>query len=99
MASFTFGDPGINPNTGPSPFQEFLGVATLGANTFLANQAISSSQPSSVQVLPNGQIVATGGGAAVPASLFSGLSGGTSGISAIWLFVFGALLFVLLLKK
>lgn len=85
-------DPGLAPDSGQESFDNFLSVATLGAQTFLANQAITSPRPSSVQVLGNGQIVATGGGAST-AGLLSG------GSSTLWLFLFGALLFILLLRR
>ncbi|HZU30978.1 MAG TPA: hypothetical protein VFB79_07685 [Candidatus Angelobacter sp.] len=42
--------------------------ATLGSQTFLADQAITSPRASTVTVLPNGQLVATGGGAATPST-------------------------------
>jgi hypothetical protein len=45
--------------------------AQLGTNAFLSNQALTSSRPSTVQVLPNGQTIVTGGGAALPSSLSS----------------------------
>lgn len=97
MGSFSFGDPGLsNNNTSFSDvFDEILlPTANLAANTFIANQAVTSKQASSVSFLPNGQIsVAAGGGAG------TALGTGALGSSSFLLIAFGLLLFVLLLKR
>jgi hypothetical protein len=46
--------------------QTIFPFAQLGTNAFLANQALTSSRPSTVTYLPNGQIAVSGGGAASP---------------------------------
>jgi hypothetical protein len=98
MASFTFGDPGIAVDNQNSIGGSVLDFANLGVNAFLANQAITNQRGASVQVLPNGQIVATGGGAPIPSSLFGG-SNTALGVSVGWLLVIGIVLVVLLFKK
>lgn len=74
---------GINPATpsgGPVPsssggispdapwWQQLFPFLQLGAQTYIADQAVTSPRPSTVSYLPNGQVVATGGGASVPVS-------------------------------
>jgi hypothetical protein len=49
-----------------------LGTENLIANTFLANQAITSPRPATVQLAPNGTVIASGGGANSP------IAGGSS---------------------
>ena len=50
-------------NPSGSWLSQLLPWANLGAQTFLADQAITSPRPSTVTLLPNGQFAATGGGA------------------------------------
>jgi hypothetical protein len=71
--------------------------ASLGTSTYLANQAITSPRPASITTGPNGLFNAAGGGAG---SALGGLgSNSILGTSAIWLFLIGAVFFILLLKK
>lgn len=53
-------------NPSGSWLSQLLPWASLGAQTFLADQAITSPRPSTITYLPNGQIAASGGGAAPP---------------------------------
>lgn len=53
-------------NPSGSWLSALLPWASLGAQTFLADQAITSPRPATVTYLPNGQIAASGGGAAAP---------------------------------
>jgi hypothetical protein len=77
------------------PTQTILGTEQLVANTFLANQAITSPRPATVQLAPNGTVIASGGGANSP------LTGATSSWGAllsnplvlILLLLFGLLIF------
>ena len=78
-------------NPGGSWLSQLLPWANLGAQTFLADQAITSPRPSTVTMLPNGQIVATGGGAS-PLPSVSSIPG------VVWIGL-GLLLLVMLLKR
>lgn len=70
-------------------FDNFLALAQLGTSTFLANQAVTSSTPSTLTLNAQGlPIVATGGGGAAYLPQQSGFS---------WLLIAGVLLVVILL--
>lgn len=90
MSAFpiTFGDPGISPssNSGSSDFQNFLSVAQLAGQDLLAYSAINSNRPSTVQLLPNGQLAVSGGGATSP-SILNGTSGFLGLPSIVWIFL------------
>lgn len=86
-------------NPGGSVLSQLLPWAQLGANTFLADQAITSPRPSTITYLPNGQIAATGGGAS-PLSVGTGSGlltflGTTAGL----LFIVGVVVIIFVLKK
>jgi hypothetical protein len=80
-------------NDGQQGFSDFLTLATLGTQTFLANQAITSPRPSTYALNGQGQMIATGGGA--PAVSF--LSGG--GGSFVWIIVIVFVLFLFLGRR
>jgi len=88
-------------NPSGSWLSQLLPWAGLGAQTFLADQAITSPRPSTVQFAPNGQVVGVAGGGASLPLLGSGQSSLTSilGTSSVLVIGFVVLLFILLLKK
>ena len=79
-------------NDGQQGFAEFLALASLGTQTYLASQAIGSRNPSTYQVNRTGQLIATGGGA----PSFTGTdTGGLFSGSTLWLV--GILVLILVL--
>lgn len=85
-------DQGGGPsNPSGSWLSQLLPWANLGAQTFLADQAITSPRPSTVTLLPNGQVQATGGGAAPIAASF--------GAVPSWVWIIALLLVVVMLFK
>ncbi len=74
-------------------FGDFSNLVQLGANTYLAQQAINSPRPATVAFAPNGQTSVVTGGGALP-NVNSVL-----GTSSIWLLVFGFVLVLLLLRR
>lgn len=64
-------------NPDGSWLSKLLPWAQLGAQTFLADQAITSPRPSTITYLPNGQLAVSGGGAPSPALNLGGLSLGS----------------------
>lgn len=78
----------MNPtgqDDGQQGFNDFMSLAQLGTQTFLANQAITSPRASTYAVNSQGQVVATGGGASAPA--------GGLGSSWLWILLLLLLLF------
>lgn len=67
--------------------------AQLGLNGFLSNQALTSSRPSTVTVLPNGQTIVTGGGAASP------LTSSLSSISPVVWIAIAVLILIMVIHK
>lgn len=90
---------GGSSNPSGSILSQLLPWASLGAQTFLADQAITSPRPSTVTYLPNGQIAATGGGA--PAPLFGSSSfGSLSSIPGlVWVGLIALLLVIFLVHR
>ncbi len=78
----------MNGTDSQDGFDNFIELAQLGTQTFLANQAISSPRPSTYSVNSQGQMIATGGGA--PAATL--LSGGGGGL--LWVIVLVAIVFL-----
>jgi hypothetical protein len=83
-------------SSGGSFLQALLPFAQLGTNAFLSNQALTSSRPSTVTILPNGQSIVTGGGAASPVLSTSSI---TSLLSNPLILIFVVIMLVMLLRK
>jgi hypothetical protein len=94
-----FGTPSPVPdNSGGGPsnpsgswLSQLLPWANLGAQTFLADQAITSPRPATITLQPNGQFAATGGGA-LPIA-------GAVGAIPSWIWIVVVLLVVVMLFK
>lgn len=83
-------------NPSGSWLSALLPWASLGAQTFLADQAITSPRPSTITYLPNGQLAVSGGGAATPST---GLALGLGAIPS-WVWIVVALVVLIsVLKK
>jgi hypothetical protein len=78
-------------NPSGSWLSQLLPWASLGAQTFLADQAITSPRPATVTLQPNGQFAATGGGA-LPIA-------GAVGAIPSWIWIVVVLLVVVMLFK
>jgi hypothetical protein len=92
------GTGGEFPGTGGGPsnpsgswLSQLLPWANLGAQTFLADQAITSPRPATITYLPNGQLAVTGGGASPVA--------GAIGSVPSWIWIVLVLLVVVMLFK
>ena len=103
MFNFSVGGspgPGATPpfiDNSPDSFTSpgfFVDLAQLGTQTFLANQAITAKNASSIQILPNGGVLAAGGGAGLTAT-----TTGASLFSNPLVLVFVLIILVVLLRR
>lgn len=98
-------NPSATPSGGPVPtstglpspdapwWQQLFPFLNLGAQTYLADQAITSPRPATITYAPNGQLLATAGGGA------AAVIPGAVGSIPSWIWILAILLVVVMLLR